>query len=187
MDRAFLRLELAYSTRVQSSRDEDPDMLVTGLVEPGPNLLHQVDGDPPSLARSVQAHPAESFAESPCDPQRFLRLVLERVDQHYAQHVVAHVLVEGKRCLHGVAEEKDHGVWHRPRRTLKAGELRSQRCGASGASADDGGVLHGRRDQGCTWRAPKLITRLPPAASTISRAAVAQPEQLESMPSSAVS
>src|SRR6266851_2318741 len=40
---------------------------------------------------------------------------------------------------------------------------------------------------GWTWRAPKLMTRLPFAASTISRAAVAHPEQLESIPSSAVS
>ncbi len=40
---------------------------------------------------------------------------------------------------------------------------------------------------GCTWRAPKLTTGFPPAASTQARAAVAQPVPWASVPSIAVS
>ena len=147
MDWALRGLELTDPLGVETARDEDADMVETGQVEPCADLLHQVDGHSAALAGRVEPHAAQALAQRLRHAQRFLGLVLERIHQNDAQHVVAHVLVEGERRLHRVAEEKYHRVWHRPRCPLQLRQLSTERCRASGASADHGGILHGRRDQ----------------------------------------
>src|SRR5205823_1420330 len=113
MDGTLRSLELADSCRVQAARHEYPNMAVAGLVEPGADLLDEIDCHPATFTRRVQAHAAQ------------------------------------------------------PPTTAEYSMV---------------GAI-----SGWTWRAPKLMTRLPPAASTISCAAVAHPEQLDNMPRRAVS
>src|SRR5579864_1498661 len=81
MDRTFRGLELADSRGVETTRDEDADVVEAGQVESGADLLDQIDGDAAALARRVEADTSQSLAERRGDAQRLLGLVLEGVDQ----------------------------------------------------------------------------------------------------------
>src|SRR5438309_2875669 len=137
MDGALRGFELANPRRVQAAGDEDADVAVTGQVETGADLFDQIDGDSPPLTWRVEPDAPQALAECLGDAKRFLRLVLERIDQHDAQYVVTHVLVESERRFHGVAEEKDHRVRHGARGALQPGELSPKGRGAAAASHGD--------------------------------------------------
>ncbi len=48
--------------------------------------------------------------------QRFLGLILERIDEHDARHIRGHVAIEGFRRAHRIAQHEHQGVRHRARR-----------------------------------------------------------------------
>src|SRR5437867_12646366 len=70
VDRTLGRLELADAVGVEPARDEDPDVVEPGLVEPRPHLLHQVPGHAAAPARRAYAHAAQPLAASLADAER---------------------------------------------------------------------------------------------------------------------
>ena len=80
-------LKYADPLRVQAARDDDLDVLEARLVEPGPDLVDEVGGDPAALRRRVEPDAVQPVAEGVGDPQRLLGLVLERVDEDDPRHV----------------------------------------------------------------------------------------------------
>ena len=104
-------------------------MLEAGLVEPGPDLVDELGRDPAALGRRVEPDAVQPVAERVGDPQRLLRLVLERVDQDDPRHVRRHVPVEREGRLDRVAEDQDQRMGHRPGRG-QAGQPGARRCRA---------------------------------------------------------
>src|SRR5665811_1638603 len=86
VSRGALLLEVSDAIRGEAARDDDDDVAVAGLVQPCPDLLDEVGGDPAALRRRVQADAVELVAQRVGDAKRFLGLVLERVHQDDPGH-----------------------------------------------------------------------------------------------------
>ena len=129
-------------------------MAIALLVEPRPDLLDQVRGDPAPLGRRVEADPVQPVAQRMSHPQRLLRLVAERVDEDDPGDVVVEVAVERLRRLDRVAEDQDQRVGHRARRA-EAGEAGPGRRRRTDAAADDRGIVEDVGDVGVDVSGPE--------------------------------
>src|SRR5438094_1396373 len=73
--------ELADALDSEPAGHVDPDALAAGQVESRPHFVDEVDSHLSPLFRGVETHSAQPVAERLRDPQRFLGLILERVDE----------------------------------------------------------------------------------------------------------
>ena len=134
-------LEVRDALRVEAAGHDDLDVVVAGEIKSCANLLHQVGRHPAALGGRVQPHTPQAITQRVRNSQRFLRLVLERVDQGDAWHLGVDVTVEGLQRADRVAEDQDqrvrHGAGWRESRQPRPG-----RGGCADAAADHAGIVH---------------------------------------------
>src|SRR3972149_3777300 len=104
-------------------------------------------------SRSPRAAGAPGEAEGPRG------LVLEGVDEDDPGDLGVEVAVERKGGIHGVAEDQDEGVGHRPGR-IQAGEAGTGRRRRADTAADDRGVVEDVGDVGVNVPGTKREDRL---------------------------
>ena len=141
----------------------------------------------PRSAGRVEADAVEPVAERAGDPQRLLCLVLNVSTSTMRGTSGCDVPIERLGGPHRVADDEHERVRHRARRR-EAGEAGAGRRRGAHAAADDGGVVERVGDVRMDVARAEADDRLgAAAASTHSRAAVAQPVDCASMPRMAVS